>query len=140
MSYKYFYRIKYERAIGNGVWAVGSITEQFRNSPLTSRDFNLIRWHIFDEMDGFNVTEVRACIYRISSFDDRRVGEFDGTENAENHNYDQLCGCYVPIVGIVHVSKSRYFTHYGWYDCGRDGRGQYHSHLTFRNRRKTQND
>ena len=144
MSYKYFYRIKYERAIGNNEWAVGSITEQFRNSPLTSREFKLIRWHIFDEMDAFNVTEVRACIYRISSHDDYRIsshgdyriGEFDGTENMENRDYDHICGCYVPIVGIVHITKSLFSTHYGWYDCGISRRNKFCGHMVFRNYRR----
>lgn len=130
MSYKYFYRIKYERAIGNNEWAVGSITEQFRNSPLTSREFKLIRWHIFDEMDAFNVTEVRACIYRISSADDYRISEFEGTENMENWDYDHICGCYVPLVGIFHITKYLGSTHYGWYDCGRLRRDQFHCHMT----------
>lgn len=132
MSYKYFYRIKYERATGDGNWAVGSFTEQFRNIPLTSRDFNRIRWHIFLEMDAFDATEVRACIYRISALDDDRIGEFDGTENAENHDYDCICGCYVPLVGIVHVVKARYSTFYGWYDCGTFRRGQFCGHTAFK--------
>lgn len=132
MSYKYFYRIKYERAIGNNEWAVGSITEQFRNSPLTSHEFNLIRWHIFDEMDGLGVTEVRACIYRISSHDDDRIGEFDGTENMENRDYDHICGCYVPLVGIVHAVKSRFSTFYGWYDCGVPRRSKFHGHTVYK--------
>lgn len=129
MSYKYFYRIKYERAIGNNEWAVGSITEQFRNSPLTSRDFNLIRSHIFDEMDAFNVTEVRACIYRISDFDWPGVGEFDGTENDENNDYEHLCDRYVPLVAIFHITNYLCFTYYGWYDCGRLRRHQFHCYM-----------
>lgn len=135
MSYKYFYRIKYERAIGNNEWATGSITEQFRNSPLTSREFNLIRWHIFNEMDAFGVTEVRACIYRISSRDDYRIGEFEGTETLENRDLDHICGCYVPLVGIVHTTKSLFSTHYGWYDCGISRRNKYCGHMVFRNHR-----
>lgn len=132
MSYKYFYRIKYERAIGNNEWAVGSITEQFRNSPLTSREFNYIRSHIFFEMEGFNINDVRACIYRISSFEDDRIGEFDGTENRDNRDLDRICGCYVPLVGIVHVTKYPYSAHYSWYDCGRPGPPKYHGHMTFK--------
>lgn len=136
MSYKYFYRIKYERAIGNNEWAVGSITEQFRNFPLTSREFNFIRWHIFDEMDAFDATEVRACIYRISDFDWPGVGEFDGTENDENNDYEHLCGRYVPLVAIVHIFKSLCSTYYGWLDCGRPYRNKFHGHMVFYNRRR----
>ena len=136
MSYKYFYRIKYERRIDETEWAVGTITEQFRNIPLTSSDFKLIRLHIFNEMDAFDATEVRACIYRISEFDYPGIGEFDGTENYENHDYERLCGRYVPLVSIVHVSISRYSTHYGWYDCGRPYRNQFHGHMVFYNSRR----
>lgn len=133
MSYKYFYRIKYERwNEQTREWHVGSMTEQFRNEPLHSREFNYIRWHIFNEMDIFNVAAVRACIYRISALDDYRIGEFDGTENDENRDYDRICGCYIPLVGIVHIAKSCYCTHYWWYDCGVPFRGQFHGHTTFK--------
>lgn len=140
MSYKYFYRIQYERAIGNNEWATGSITEQFRNSPLTSREFKNIRWHIFNEMDVFDVTEVRACIYRISSADDYRIssaddyriGEFDGTENMENQDLDRICGCYIPLVGIVHVTKYSFATHRAWYDCGTPRRSLFHGHTAYK--------
>lgn len=136
MSYKYFYRIKYERATGNfNEWATGSITEQFRNAPLASRDFKLIRWHIFDEMDAFDATEVRACIYRISSSDCGLPAGFDGTETLENRDLDHICGCYVPLVSIVHTTKSLFSTHYGWFDCGISRRNKYCGHMVFRNRR-----
>lgn len=128
MTFKYFYRIKYERRNADGEWVVGSITEQFRNSPLESRDFNLIRWHIFNEMDAFDVTEVRACIYRISSLDAYRISEFDGTENEVNRDYECICGCFVPLAGIVHVSNTPVFKHYGWFDCGVLGRSKFHGH------------
>lgn len=136
MSYKYFYRIKYERKIGNSEWAVGSITEQFRNSPLTSREFKYIRWNIFAEMDVFDATEVCACIHRISDHDWPGICEFDGTENLENPDFERICNCYVPLVGIVHVTKSSYYTHYGWYDCGRPNRHQFHGHVNYKNRRR----
>ena len=129
MSYKYFYRIKYERANDKGEWAVGSITEQFRNSSLTSREFKLIRWHIFDEMDAFDVTEVRACIHRISSADDYRISEFEGTENMENWDRDRICGCYIPLVGVCHITKYLGSTHYGWFDFGTHRRSQYCGHV-----------
>ena len=132
MSYKYFYRIKYERAIGNNEWAVGSITEQFRNEPLTSREFNGIRRLIFQEMEAFNVTEVRACIYRISEFDWFGIGEFDGTENIYNHDLERLCGYYVPLVGVVHVTKFPYSTHYGWYDCGVYSRNEFYGYAAYK--------
>ena len=128
MSYKYFYRIKFERAIENGDWAVGSIMEQFRNEPLTSREFKHIRQHIFNEMDAFDVPEVRACIYRISSADDYRISEFDGTENVENHDLDSICDCYVPLAAIVHVTKNDLYTYYGWYDCGTICRSRFYGY------------
>lgn len=129
MSYKYFYRIKYERKNADNEWVVGSITEQFRNSPLESRDFNNIRRHIYTEMDAFDVTEVRACIYRISSFSDYRISVFDGTENEVNHDYDRICGCYVPLVGIVHISNTLDFTQHAWLDCGVPCRSKFHANV-----------
>lgn len=129
MSYKYFYRIKFERATDNGGWAVGSIMEQFRNKPLTSREFKHIRQRIFDEMDGFAVNEVRACIYRISAFDDCRIGEFNGTENYDNHDYDSICDCYVPLVAIFHITAFISCTQYGWYECGTPYKSHFHFHI-----------
>jgi hypothetical protein len=80
-------------------------------------------------MDIFNVTDVRACIYRISSADDYRIDEFDGTENMENRDYDRICGCYVPLVGICHITKFPCFNQYGWYDCGGRNRSKFYMRI-----------